>query len=39
MKEVEKSVYFEEKILMNTSRDERRTLMGKHKIFASPAML
>jgi hypothetical protein len=39
MKEVEKSVYFEEKALMNISRDERRTIMDKHKMFASPAML
>jgi hypothetical protein len=39
MKDVEKSVYFEEKVLINHTREFRRTIMGRHKMMASPAML
>ena len=35
MKEVERSVYFEERELINRSRDERRTIMEKHRFLAS----
>jgi hypothetical protein len=39
MKDVEKSVYFEEKVLLNHTREVRRTIMGGYKMMASPAML
>ena len=39
MKDVEKSVYFEEKVLLSHTREVRRTIMGRHKMMASPAML